>query len=160
MLRRLASASCLLPVCALAQPAAAQAVRGTSSLTIGSIGAGCIFGGALLGMALGKIVPAHHLSEDSKDAIKLGAGMISLMAALVLGLLVSSAKSNFDAANAAVTQGGARAILLDRVLAHYGAEAEEVRQDLREAVAITIETLWPQDHPMASGLDERFCSSG
>jgi len=46
--------------------------------------------------------------------------MISMMVALVLGLLVSSAKSNFDATSAAITQGGAKVILLDRVLANYG----------------------------------------
>ena len=65
------------------------------------------FGGTLLGLALSKMLPGHHLSDESKDAVKMGAGMISMMAALVLGLLVSSAKSNFDATNAAITEGGA-----------------------------------------------------
>jgi hypothetical protein len=122
-------------------------------MTIAWISAGCIFGGALLGMALGRFLPAEHLGADSKDAIKLGAGMISLLAALVLGLLVSSAKNNFDASNAAITQGGAKAILLDRVLARYGAEAGEVRGELRRAVAALIEMLWPEERSTASGLD-------
>jgi hypothetical protein len=96
-------------------------------------------------MALGRVVPPEHLSPESRDSIKIGAGMISLMAALVLGLLVSSAKSNFDATNAAITQGGAKIILLDRVLAHYGGDAEGVRADLRQTVAAGIALLWPED---------------
>src|ERR1700731_3311557 len=31
----------------------------------------CVFGGALIGMALRRIVPEHHLSADSKDVIKM-----------------------------------------------------------------------------------------
>jgi hypothetical protein len=56
-----------------------------SGITIALITTGCIFSGTLLGLALRRIVPGHHLGEDSKDAIKVGAGMISMMAALVLG---------------------------------------------------------------------------
>lgn len=123
-----------------------------SSLAIASISAACIFGGAVLGMALGRFLPADHLSDASRDTVKVGAGILSLMAALVLGLLISSAKSNFDATNEAITEGGAKIILLDRVLAHYGAETGQVRGELRRAVAAGVEILWPEEHPTASGL--------
>ena len=112
---------------------------------IALISAGCIFGGTLLGLALRKMLPGHHLNDESKDAIKIGAGMISMMAALVLGLLVSSAKSNFDATNTAIIQGGARVILLDRLLANYGPETKEVRATLRMAVVALIGVLWPEE---------------
>jgi hypothetical protein len=46
--------------------------------------------------------------------------MIATLAALVLGLLVGSAKSSFDGTNTAVIENGARAVLLDRALAAYG----------------------------------------
>jgi hypothetical protein len=103
-------------------------------------------------MVLRRILPADHLSDDSRDAVKVGAGMISLLAALVLGLLVSSAKGNFDSASAAITHAGADVIVLDRVLARYGAEAGEIRAELRRAVASSIEMLWPDERPTASGL--------
>jgi len=112
---------------------------------IAVISAACISSGTLLGLALNKLVPGHHLNADSKDAVKVGAGMISMMAALVLGLLVSSAKSNFDSANAAITQGGAKVILMDRLLSNYGPEAKEVREELRRGVAAAIEMLWPEE---------------
>jgi hypothetical protein len=112
---------------------------------IALVGVGCIFGGSLLGLALRKLLPEHHLSDESRDAIKVGAGMISMMAALVLGLLVSSAKSNYDATTAAITQGGAKVILMDRALAAYGPETKEMREELRRHVAAAMATLWPEE---------------
>jgi ABC-type multidrug transport system fused ATPase/permease subunit len=55
-----------------------------------------VFGATLLGMFLRAVLPEQHLSADSKDAVRLGIGVIATMAALVLGLLVTSAKSFFD----------------------------------------------------------------
>ena len=75
-----------------------------SSPTIGLICAGCIFGGALLGLLLQGLLPEHHLRDTSKDTVKVAAGMIATLSALVLGLLVGSAKSSFDATNTAITK--------------------------------------------------------
>jgi len=116
-----------------------------TGVTIGLITTGCVFGGTLLGLALRRVLPDHHLNDDSKDAVKVGAGMVSMMAALVLGLLVSSAKGKLDSANAAITEGGAKVILLDRLLASYGPETKEVRENLRRGVTATIELLWPEE---------------
>ena len=123
-----------------------------SSLTIGLISAGCIFGGALLGLLLHGLLPEHHLRDNSKDTVKVVAGMIATLAALVLGLLVASAKNSFDTINAAITQNGAKVILLDRVLATYGQETKEIREQLRRAVAAGIEMFWPEEKAGGSGL--------
>ena len=61
-----------------------------------------------MGMWLHKILPERHLDAASKDTIKLGAGLLATLAALVLGLLVSSAKSSFDAMNTGIAQAGAK----------------------------------------------------
>src|SRR5947199_10842994 len=123
-----------------------------SSPTIGLICAGCIFGGALLGLLLQRLVPEHHLRDTSKDTVKVAAGMIATLSALVLGLLVGSAKSSFDATNTAITQNGAKIILLDRVLAGYGPETKDVREQLRRAVAAGIEMFWPEEKTAGSGM--------
>jgi hypothetical protein len=123
-----------------------------SGTTIAVITTGCIFGGTLVGLGLRRLVPDHHLKEDSKDAVKVGAGMISMMAALVLGLLVSSAKNKFDSASSAITEGGTKVILLDRVLASYGPETREVRETLRQGLVDSIELLWPEEGATGSGL--------
>ncbi len=92
----------------------------TSPQPIFLISVGCIFGGALLGLLLSRLLPEHHLRDNSKETVKMVAGTIATLAALVLGLLVGSAKSSFDGTNTAVIENGARAVLLDRALAAYG----------------------------------------
>jgi len=124
----------------------------TSSLTIGLISAGCIFGGVLLGLVLRGLLPDYHLRDDSKDTVKVGAGMIATVSALVLGLLVASAKNTFDMTEAEITQRSAKIILLDRVLADYGPETKATREQLHNTVAATIEMLWPAEKKEVSGL--------
>jgi len=123
-----------------------------NSLTIGFISAGCIFGGVLLGMLLQKVLPEHHLDTPSKDTVKVGAGMLATLTALVLGLLVSSAKSSFDAMNAGIAQAGAKVILFDHILADYGPETKDAREQLRHTVASTIERIWPAKNTGSGGL--------
>ena len=56
-----------------------------SSTTISLIVFACVFGGALLGIFLHAVLPQHHLSNETKDIVKLGMGLVGTMAALVLG---------------------------------------------------------------------------
>jgi hypothetical protein len=74
-------------------------------------------------MALRGFIPGNHLDPDTRDLIKLGVGLIGTVSALVLGLLVASTKGSYDTKKSELTQMAGKAILLDRVLAHYGAEA-------------------------------------
>ena len=53
---------------------------------------GCLVGAVLLGRALRRLLPEAHLATESKDTVKLAMGFVATMSALVLGLLVSSAK--------------------------------------------------------------------
>jgi hypothetical protein len=81
----------------------------------------------------------------------MGMGLVATMAALVLGLLICSAKNFYDAQSAELTQISARIILLDRLLAHYGPETKEVRDLLRSAVADALDRVWPQERRQSSG---------
>jgi len=123
-----------------------------NSTVIGLISAGCVFGGALLGLAMQRALPNHHLSKDSHEIVKLGAGMIATLTALVLGLLVSSAKSSFDTMSQGIVQGGAKIILLDRVLAQYGPEAKPLREQLQRGLAASIENIWPRERTGVADL--------
>ncbi len=105
----------------------------------------CIFGGVLLGMLLRAILPQHHLNADSKDVIKVGTGMIATLTALVVGLLIASAKGNFDSMNNGLIQTGSKIILLDRLLAQHGPEADEARGLLRTSVGSVIKQIWPNE---------------
>ena len=113
-------------------------------MTIGWLVFACVFGGALLGMFLRRILPDDHLGGDSRDVVKLGLGLIGTMAALVLGLLISSAKGSYDIRSTEVAQLAANVTLLDRVLAHYGPEARAARDVLRGAIAHIIDQTWQE----------------
>jgi hypothetical protein len=78
--------------------------------------------------------------------VKLGIALIATMAALVLGLLLSSAKSSFDARNQEFAQMAANIVLLDRLLAHYGPEAKPARQSLRATVEAALAQIWPDEN--------------
>jgi hypothetical protein len=116
-----------------------------SPLTVGLIVFACVFGGALLGIFLHSSLPEHHLGADSKDIVKLGMGLVATMAALVLGLLVASAKGSYDAQSAELTRMSANIALLDRVLAGYGQETKEARELLRGAAARILDQMWSED---------------
>ena len=124
-----------------------------SSQIIFLISAGCIFGGAVLGLLLGGLLPAEHLRDNSRATLKVVTGMIATLAALVLGLLISSANTSFDAIDTAITQSGARIILLDRALANYGPETKEAREQLRSVVVAGIEMFWPGEKAKGAGLE-------
>jgi hypothetical protein len=75
------------------------------------------------------------------DLVRLAAGLISTMAALVLGLLINSAKGSFDRVNNELLEDGARLLTLDRMLADYGPEAKGVREGIKQAYAGRIDRL-------------------
>ena len=116
-----------------------------SPLVISLIALGCIFGSVVLGMFLRRVLPDHHLSDESKDVMKLGTAMIATLAALVIGLLIASAKSSFDTLNNGLVQAGSKIMLLDRTLSNYGSETREARDLLRRVVASNIEQVWPKE---------------
>jgi len=83
------------------------------------------------------------LSTESKDAVKLAMGLVATMSALVLGLLVSSAKGAYDTERSEVIQMAAKVTFLGRVLAAYGPEAAGVRAQLGETMEEGIREMWP-----------------
>lgn len=124
-----------------------------SSMAISSLVFACIFAGALLGIFLSRALPKHHLSADSRDAMKLGLGLIGTMSALVLGLMVSSAKSSYDTQKSEITQMSANIVQLDRTLAHYGPQTKEARALLRDSVEHALYQIWPDDKSQTAQLE-------
>ena len=90
----------------------------------------------LCGMALGSylrlVLPDEHTQADSKDILMTSAGMMATLIALIIGLLVTSAKGNYDNTTSGITQSGAKIITLDYYLSNYG----------------SLSPLWP----LSSGL--------
>ena len=72
-------------------------------------------------------------------------GLVATMTALLLGLLVSSAKGTYDTQRTAVIQMAAKVAFLDRVLSAYGPEAAEARVHFRQAAEEAVRHMWPQE---------------
>jgi hypothetical protein len=106
----------------------------------------------VLAIVIGYRIPGDRLTSDTKDIVKLSMGLIGTMAALLLGLLVSSAKSSYDAQRTQVTQMAAKASFLDRILALYGPEATDARRQFHAAIAESVRRLWPQEKNVRADL--------
>jgi hypothetical protein len=113
---------------------------------------GCLAGAILLGRSLRHHLPEDHLSADSKDAVKLAMGLVATMTALLLGLLISSAKGSYDSERSQVIQMAAKVSFLDRVLSAYGPETASMRAQFRAAVEARTSEMWPGDAGMPSQL--------
>jgi hypothetical protein len=101
-----------------------------------------LIGGALVGALLRRSLPEHHLDSHAKDVVRLGCALLATIAGLVLGLLINSAKTNFDVQRDEIRQMTASIILLDHLLAQYGPESRQARGLLREANAVMIDRIW------------------
>ena len=122
-------------------------------ITTGLLVFGCVFGAALLAIRLRAALPSHHLSADTKDTVKLAVGLVATMTALVLGLLIASAKGSYDTARSEMTQMAAKLVFLDRILANYGPEAGESREQLRHVAERIVTQLWPDSRSQPAELD-------
>ena len=113
-----------------------------------------VFGSGLLGLSLRSVLPAQHLQEDSLGMVRLCTGVIATLAALVLGLLVASAKTNYDRVNDQVTQAAAAVVLLDRTLAQFGPQTTQARTLLHSAVASVANTVFSDRGRGVADLDD------
>ena len=116
-----------------------------SAIALSCIAFACISGGVLLGMFLRNTLPEHHLSSDAKDVVRLGTGLIGTIAALVLGLLIGSAKSSYDTQSAQIKQMTANIILLDHFLEQYGPETGAARNLMRRGVVVLADRMWREN---------------
>jgi len=115
----------------------------------------CVFASGLLGLYLRSVLPQQHVQEDSLAMVRLCTGVIATLTALVLGLLVASAKGTYDRLSEQVTTSAAAIVLLDRTLAQYGPQTSEARHSLRAAVATTVSTLFSAHSHGVADFDTR-----
>ena len=112
----------------------------------------CIMASAIGGVLLRTRLPEHHVSGDSKDVIKLSIALVATMSALVLALLFASTRTSFERTSALVSRLTADITELDRVLKHYGPEAQPVRKALRAEIQPMIDSIW-REQAIARGVN-------
>lgn len=94
------------------------------------------------GNRVARYVPVHHLSPEARHAAHVGIGMLATLVALVLGLMITSAKHSFDDRQTELLRMASSVVLLDRALVGFGDEAQECRTRLRglfESVRARVE---------------------
>ena len=114
-----------------------------SSIAVSAIVAATVFAGGIVGLLAHRILPQRHLTKETQDVVRLGTGMISVVASLVLGLLIATAKSSYDAMDHAIRSYAAELVLLDETLRDYGQAAAPARDRLRNYTALVLEDNWP-----------------
>ena len=112
------------------------------AIIIASITFICTFGSAMAGTFIRGWLPPPHLSKESQDVVRLGIGLVATMTALLLGLVTASARSTFDAQDAAIKNSAATILTLDRHLARYGPETKPTRELIRSALEFRVNATW------------------
>jgi hypothetical protein len=102
-----------------------------------------IFGGGISGLLLGKVLPDRYRQDPSRQIVQTAMGMVSLLSALVLGLMVATAKNKFDTSNKQTDEFAANLMLLDRELVSYGEETKDIRSLLGKYAVAKIAENWP-----------------
>jgi len=112
---------------------------------IGLIVFAVILAGGLVGWETRRRLPAHHLTDETKNFISVSTAVIATLSALVLGLLISNANSSFNALGGDVTTLSAQIIRLDQILRRYGPDTQPARELLRRYAEQKDADLFPED---------------
>ncbi len=122
-----------------------------NALVISGAAAALMLGGACVGILLRRHLPQHHLNDHSKDVVRLGSGLVATITALVLGLLITSAKNTYDMQRQEIRQIAEKLVLQDSQLKRYGPEARHARELQRQAVPALIGRIWGQRAVSSTG---------
>jgi hypothetical protein len=120
------------------------------ALIVSVMATACVFAGGIASVLLHPRLPPSHLSKETQDVVKLGIGMLSVLASLVLGLLIATGKSSSDSTDQQVRSYAADIILLAETLRDYGDDAAKPTALLRAFTTSTLHDIWPQDHSDAN----------
>jgi hypothetical protein len=104
-----------------------------------------IMAGAFLGAQIRHLLPAHHLTEETKSLVSVSTAVVATVSALVLGLLISNANTTFTRLGGEVTTLSAEILRLDHILRRYGAAAEPARSKLLQYAERKENDLFPDD---------------
>jgi len=113
-----------------------------------------IFGSAMLGLLIGRRLPAHHMTPETKATVSVSMAVVGTMTALVIGFLISNASSSFKARNGAVAEMSSNIILLDATLRRYGPETEAVRAGLQSYSTMELQDLFSSGTSRRPSVDD------
>ena len=121
-----------------------------SALAISLVVFAVVIAATAAGIALNRVLPDHHLSKESKEIIHLGIGVIVTLTALVLGLLVASAKNSFDTKSDEIRRGSVKIIVVDHLLRQMGPQGASASESLRRWIENNAAAIWAPENRKVS----------
>src|SRR5271165_2634482 len=112
------------------------------SLALGAIVFALVFVGGAIGLELQRALPESYTTGGARDMTGAVVGLMTLLLALVLGLLIWTAYGVFSTQKASVQTLALSGLKFDQALQDYGPEAAEGRRILREGLKNTIAEIW------------------
>jgi hypothetical protein len=98
--------------------------------------------GGVLGLVLQRVLHEQHSSGPSRDMIGAVVGLLTLLCALVTGLLIWTAYGIYASQDTAIQTLASKVLKLDLALEDFGPETKPERTDLRERLEKTIAQVW------------------
>lgn len=111
-------------------------------LSISALACVLMLGGAAVGVQLRHALPQHHLNGPTKELVTAGTSLIAAILAVVLGLLIDSARSSFDGQRNELRRLASDLILLDHLLDAHGPDARPIRVLMRRGLDQLVHHIW------------------
>jgi ABC-type anion transport system duplicated permease subunit len=118
-----------------------------------------VFAGGSVGLILQRVLPEKYTTGGPRDMIGAVVGLLTLLSALVLGLLIWTAYGVYVGQNTAVQTLAAKALQFDLALADYGPDANPMRLQLRDGLGKTIDEVWAADQSDANFAANNFAAA-
>jgi ABC-type multidrug transport system fused ATPase/permease subunit len=112
--------------------------------------------GVVLGMILRNQLPKQHL-DGAKEVVRLGAGFLATLSAVLISLMITSAKSSYDTQDSHFRTLAAYLVETDQLLVQYGPETLQIRILMRQAFPAAIDRIWREKR--AGSQDSAFTSA-
>jgi hypothetical protein len=131
-----------------------------SSVSVAAGAAVAIFLSGILGLWIQTVLPEAHTSDRSRDIIGGVVGLLTLLLALVLGLLIWTAYGVTNVQKNELQLLSARALEFDLEMKQYGPEAERARELMRTEIVWAHEQFWGDETAMAAAYDASYNNMG
>jgi hypothetical protein len=118
-----------------------------------------VFAGGAIGLLLQRVLPEKYTTGPARDMIGAVAGLLTLLSALVLGLLIWTAYGVYAGQNIAVQGLAAKVLQLDMALADYGPDANALRKQLRDGLGKTLDDVWAADQSDGNFVANNFAAA-
>src|SRR5271163_3951821 len=104
----------------------------------------CVFVSGAIGLQLQRSLPEEHTTGRPGDMIDAVVGLMTLLLALVLGLLIWTAFGVFSTQKASIQTLAINALRFDSALLEFGPEADGGREILKAGLQRMITHIWSE----------------